>query len=160
MNLKRIITSLLFSILLIGLNSEIKAQNEKNPDFNVAIDFINSYADTCNKSIGKKFDRDYWIENNSMISVNFKKSYKNLIEDALKVDPELGLGFDPIFDAQDYPNSFSIYDFDKSTGFLTVYGNDWKGFKIIMKIIYENDKWLVDGSGVINIPEDKRIKEN
>jgi hypothetical protein len=41
---------------------------------------------------------------------------------------------------------------------VTVVGNDWKEFELVLKVERENNKWLVDGAGVINIPDDKRAK--
>ena len=81
------------------------------------------------------------------------------MDSAQKKDPELGLGSDPIFDDQDFPEKgFSIVKVDTPSAYVTVAGNDWKDFELVLKVEQENNKWLVDGAGVINIPDDKRAK--
>jgi hypothetical protein len=84
---------------------------------------------------------------------------KKIIEDAYEKEPEVGLDFDPILDAQDYPDKgFELESLDEKTNYLTVRGKDWADFKLTIKIIEENGNWLVDGCGIINIPTDKRAK--
>jgi hypothetical protein len=81
------------------------------------------------------------------------------LDSAQKKDPELGLDSDPVFDAQDFPEKgFSILKVDTLSQYVTVVGNDWKEFELVLKVERENNKWLVDGAGVINIPDDKRAK--
>ncbi|HEV8504587.1 MAG TPA: hypothetical protein VGQ53_04275, partial [Chitinophagaceae bacterium] len=100
-----------------------------------------------------------WIKQNSLLTDNFKNRYKTLSDSAQKKDPELGLGSDPIFDAQDFPEKgFSLLKIDTLKRYVTVAGNDWKEFELVLKVAQENNKWLVDGAGVINIPGDKRAK--
>lgn len=125
-------------------------------DFNVALTFINDYAiyHTLNS-----YKDTNWIRNNKLITEHFKSTYYTLTDSALKNDPELGLGFDPIFDAQDFPDKgFEILNYDQKTGFITVKGIDWPEFKLVLKVIKEKNKSLVDGAGVINIPSDKKAQ--
>ena len=71
----------------------------------------------------------------------------------------MGLDFDPIFDAQDFPDKgFELVSSDKNSGYITVKGKDWPEFVLVIRIVYLDNKWLVDGSGIINIPESKRAK--
>lgn len=87
-----------------------------------------------------------------MLSANFKKSYKAIIEDAYKADPEIGLDFDPVLNAQDFPEEgFTISKIDSTSNYVTVKGIDWDDFNVTMRVISENGKWLVDGSGIVNI---------
>ena len=80
------------------------------------------------------------------------------MEEAYKIEPDLGLDVDPIFDAQDYPDKgFDLESFDRKTNFVVVKGKDWADFKLTLKMVLENENWLVDGCGIINIPKDKRI---
>jgi len=75
----------------------------------------------------------------------------------LHTDPEIGLGFDPILDAQDYPDKgFEIVHSDSTNEFVTVRGIDWPEFLLVLRLANHENKWLVDGSGVINIPENRR----
>jgi hypothetical protein len=126
-------------------------------DFNVALRFINDYNDLFSKHTARR-EINRWIESTELATDSFKSTYKNMVDSAEKADPEYGLGFDPILDAQDNPDKgFEILKADTITRYVTVQGKDWK-VKLVLKIAYINNKWLVDGSGVINIPSDKRAK--
>ena len=157
----------LFSVGLLSCNSENKAKPETStdvsekqvtPDFNVALNFINDYTKFCTKTDQRSTEAE-WIKQNSLLTDNFKNRYRDLMDSAQKKDPELGLGSDPIFDAQDFPEKgFSVVKIDTLSGYVTVAGNDWKDFELVLKVVQEQNKWLVDGAGVINIPDDKRAK--
>ncbi len=47
--------------------------------------------------------RREWIEQNQWLTENFIDRYTQLMQQAYQDDPELGLGFDPILNAQDNP---------------------------------------------------------
>ena len=161
----------LYIILFIVLTCSCSTSNEKKetivevqkiekttPDNNVALKFINDYADYCDKLMNKEIVDSNWVYNNNMLTESFKKRHKFIIDSAYIADPEMGLDADPIFDAQDYPdNGFEIMTTDKN-GFITVRGKDWKEFILVLKVVSQNDKWLVDGAGIINIPTDKRAE--
>ena len=163
----RAIIVTLFSVGLFSCNSGNKAnpetstiapENHVTPDFNVALNFINDYTKFCTKTDQRSSEAE-WIKQDSLLTDNFKNRYRGLMDSAQKRDPELGLGSDPIFDAQDFPEKgFSIVKVDTLSGYVTVAGNDWKEFELVLKVEQEHDKWLVDGAGVINIPDDKRAK--
>ena len=131
---------------------------DNSPDFNVALTFINGYATFCTPTSPPTNDTN-WIRNNSLLTDSFKMTYYNLINSARKEDPELGLDFDPIFDAQDFPDKgFVLLNSDVKSGLVTVKGKDWPEFVLVLKVVQQDGKSLVDGSGVINIPVDKRAK--
>ena len=126
----------------------------------VAIKFINSYANNCNK-MKESIGIVDWVNSNELSTNNFKKEVKKIIEEAYEEDPELGLGFDPLFDAQDYDDRFElekIEKFNDKTYYIEVKGKDWSAFKLTIKVVLENDNWLIDGCGIVNIPNDKRSK--
>ena len=128
-----------------------KIKNErKTPDHTVALKFINDY--TQNR-VGNVID---W----PIVSEKFKSELKRIINKAEKEAPGYGLGFDPVIDAQDYPLSgFKLSATnDISSEFVTVSCKEWKNFDITVKLIWKNDKWLVDGSGIINIPTEKQAE--
>ena len=78
---------------------------------------------------------------------------------ARKADPELGLDADPVLDAQDFPEKgFELNNCDSTAGYVSVKGKDWKDFFLVLKVVHENNQWLVDGVGIINISFDKRAK--
>jgi hypothetical protein len=124
------------------------------PDFNVAVQFMNAYTAYCMQPGDAN-----WIEKQPLLTDNFKATHKKLLEDALKEDPEMGLGFDPIFDAQDFPDKgFTLSKTDTANGYVTVSGNGWPDFYVVLKVVRQGDQSFVDGAGVINIPQDKRAK--
>ncbi len=98
-----------------------------------------------------------WVNANNLTTNRFKTEVKTIIEAAYKEDPESGPGFDPIFDGQDFPDEgFELEAFDSKTNFIVVKGRNWADFKLTIKVIAEDDRWLVDGCGIVNIPEDKQ----
>ncbi len=80
-----------------------------------ALTFINSYVDNCNKmkeSIGVL----EWINSNKLTTNSFKTELKRIMDEAYKLEPEIGLDADPIFDAQDYPDKgFELDSFNSKT---------------------------------------------
>ncbi|MES2589987.1 MAG: hypothetical protein V4622_13495 [Bacteroidota bacterium] len=140
------------------INSKTRHIEVSNTEFEIecALTFINTYVDNSNK-MNKSIEISDWVNSNSLTTKNFKTELKKIIDDAYEEDPELGLDFDPIFDAQDYPSEgFELESLDKKTNYLTVRGKDWPEFKLTMKVINENGNCLVDGCGVVNIPDSKR----
>lgn len=123
-----------------------------------ALRFINGYVENSNK-LNQAVDIVDWVNSNELTTKSFKAELKKIIDDARRQDPELGLDADPIFDAQDYPEKgFELESLDEETNYLTVKGKDWPEFKLTMKMTEENGNWLVDGCGIVNVPEDKRAK--
>ncbi len=121
-----------------------------------ALVFLNGYIEYSN-TLGAEINIDDWINSSTLASRAFKLEFRKIIDDANELDPEMGLGFDPILDAQDYPEKgFELESFDEKTNYLTVKGIDWADFKVTMKVIEENGNWIVDGCGIVNIPEEKR----
>ncbi len=161
----------IFILLLFGLmacntrqssmadKQNIPVEKQAIPDFKVALQFINEYAAFCKLEIEQKSSDTNWIQRNLLLTDKFKTLYKSILDSAFKADPELGLDFDPIFDAQDFPDKgFSILKTDTLEKYVTVNGNDWKDFELVLKLAFVNNKWLVDGAGVINIPNNRQAK--
>lgn len=125
------------------------------PDYQVALKFINDYLDYSN-DLKSQIGQIEWIESRTDITTEFKIELKRTLKEAEENDPELGLGFDPILEAQDNPNEFEIDKTDSE--FLIVKGIDWPDFLLTLKVKLVDNKWLVDGAGIINVPANKRIK--
>ena len=141
------------------LNEEKAKIIDTDTTTNVALKFINEYVMNSNK-INKQIEIVEWVNSSKDVSTEFKKKLTKMIEDAFESEPEYGLGFDPILDAQDYPDDgFKLDEFDSITNYLTVQGKTWKNFRITMKIKKVNNKWFVDGCGIINIPKNKQAKK-
>lgn len=129
------------------------------PDFNTALQFINDYTAYSNNPVGNDaYDTD-WIQKSKLVTPRFKAAHKAMIDAAWKEEPELGLGFNPVFDGQDFPSEgFEIKNRDSATGYLTVAGKKWKDFEVTLKLTNEAGAWLIDGAGVVNIPKEKQAK--
>ncbi|MCF1191990.1 hypothetical protein LRR18_10380 [Mangrovimonas sp. AS39] len=124
----------------------------------IATKFINDYVSNCNK-MKEQIGIIEWVNSYPNVSQKFKSELTKMIQDAEEKDPEYGLGFDPIFDAQDYPDDgFKLTQFDSTTNYLTVEAKSWKGFAITMRIKKMDNEYLLDGCGVINIPKNKQAK--
>jgi hypothetical protein len=129
------------------------------PQANAANSFMNEYIKYCVDAYNNKTKETtgHWVKRNTEITDNFKSTYAKLVEDANKEDPEMGLGSDPILDAQDYPDhGFKILSCDEQSDLVTLQGIDWEAFTVVVKTIKAERGWLVDGAGVINIPKIKR----
>lgn len=121
-----------------------------------ALLFINSYVNNCNKMKGSVGMLE-WVHANKLANNHFKSELKAIVDKATKEDPEMGLGFDPILNAQDYPDKgFEFESFDQETNYVVLRGKDWADFKLSLKMVEENKQWLVEGCGIINIPKDKQ----
>lgn len=131
---------------------------ESDLNYEVALYFANRYLDYINDTIGK-ISVDEYVKQDEFLTQSFKVRYKSIIDSANKVEPEVGLGFDPIIDGQDFPdNGFKIKSIDKSSGLVTLQGIDWQDFEMVLKVVKEDNKSLVDGAGIINIPTNKQAK--
>jgi hypothetical protein len=146
----RLLISILLICFLIGSckHSKDNIIESKTPNTEIALQFINDYV----YSLG-----DIDIQSNNLLTENFKKEYYKIINAAFEKDPEYGLGFDPIVDGQDYPDKFELESIDTLSNYLIVKGVEWSNFRVTMKLTYKNGKWLVDGSGIVNIPNEKQI---
>lgn len=123
-----------------------------------ALTFINDYVKNVNK-MNKAVGIIDWVYANKLSTAGFNRELQRIIEEGYKNDPELGIDADPILDAQDNPEmGFEIESFDEKSNYLIVKGIDWPDFKLTMQIKNENGIWLVDGCGMINIPNEKRAK--
>ena len=136
------------------LNQLSYQTNNQNIQISTGLKFINNYV---KKSVAENIETEKYIASSKLVSKAFKTNFEKLMKEAYKNDPEMGLGFDPIFDAQDFPEKgFELESYNKETGFMTVKGIEWSDFKVTMKLVKIKDKWLVDGCGIINIPENQR----
>jgi hypothetical protein len=98
-----------------------------------------------------------WVQRNKRVTEDFKKAYTKMVLDAQKEEPEIGLGFDPIWDGQDYPQKGLVaLKCDDKSGFVTLNAVDIESYRVVVKVIKTPRGRLVDGAGVVNIPKDKQ----
>ena len=133
---------------------EIEYQNSAGK---IAVDFINSYVNYRNDQNSQLELIDY-ISQQQNLTQYFKAELEKIIIEAQKNDPELGLGFDPIIDAQDIPvQGFELDKFNEPSGLVTVKSKSTDHFKINIKMKRINEKWFVHGIGIINMSEKERV---
>ena len=159
----RILTIFLLGFIILSCHtteskrepSEMAKSQSIEPYYQVAIKFINDYLDFSN-DLNSEIGLIEWVNQRHDVTREFKNELNRILEEAEKNDPELGLGFDPVLDAQDSPNRFKL---DKAESeYLIVKGENWTEFRLTLKMKLIDNKWLVDGAGIINVPENKRIK--
>jgi hypothetical protein len=155
------LTFLLFGLTFLSYHAtesksepfETTSSQSNEPEYQIAIKFINDYLDFLNDS-KSEIGLIEWVYQRHDVTGEFKNELNRILEEAEKNDPVLGLGFDPILEAQDYPNRFKL---DKTESeYLIVKGENWTEFRLTLKMKLVDNKWLVDGAGIINVPENKR----
>lgn len=154
--------TIIFFILSGHANEEALRRTVQQPvaqkvsKVDTALKFINGYVENC-KKLNDNVDMVEWVNSNDLTTAGFKAELQRMVDEAYEAEPETGLDFDPILDAQDNPDEgFELESFDETTNYLTVKGKDWPEFIVTMKIRDVGGNWLVDGCGVVNIPNDKR----
>ncbi|UKN00213.1 hypothetical protein K6119_10760 [Paracrocinitomix mangrovi] len=130
----------------LGIDSTIL----KEPNWNLGVQFINEYKNfvDTNTSVNRKIE---WLKNSNFVSDNFLNHLQQMTDSANQIDPFIGLDYDPIFVAQDYPDEgFNLKSTDPKTNSMIVQGIDWVDFKIRIRLIENNGEWMVDGAGDVN----------
>ena len=116
----------------------------------IALNFINSYVENCNK-MREQIGIIEWVNSNPNSSEKFKFELNKIMEKAEIENPGYGLGFDPIFDAQDFPyKGFELVNSNSEKGIVTVRDKILKGFEMEIKLVFEKNRWLIDGVRIIN----------
>ena len=156
------ITVLLLLVLVIACaqtngkkTNAVPAKSKAQPEYEVALRFISDYARYSNDMDSETRLID-WIGSRKDITDSFKSELRRILDEAEKESPETGLGFDPVVDAQDFPSSFEIAQTDGL--YVVVKGIEWPEFKLTISVRSVGGKWCVDGAGIVNIPENKRIQ--
>jgi hypothetical protein len=151
--MKKIIFLLLTTTLFsceTPLKDQHVSQQETLPDQQVAFKVLNDYVSNCNSMKSE----EAWVENNELLTTDFKEAYKKMMQEAWEDDPELGLGFDPIVNAQDYPEKgFKLASGKSSDSSIVILEGIDMDMTVKVKLKEIKGKWLVDGMGVIRMPE-------
>ena len=120
------------------------------PIESIALNFINSYVENCNK-MREQIGIIEWVNSNPNSSEKFKFELNKIMEKAEIENPGYRLGFDPIFDAQDFPyKGFELVNSNSEKGIVTVRDKILKGFEMEIKLVFEKNRWLIDGVRIIN----------
>lgn len=129
------------NIILVENSSISQSDNTHQIDIQnaeqVAIKFINTYTDT------------YELPNN-LVTDNFSKLYK-------KWQSSDFIEYNRIVNSQDSGSNYKLSKILKTEGdsvyLLLTATQDFVGFKVTVKVTNVNGKWLIDGSGDLNIPK-------
>lgn len=132
-------------------NTVLPSKEQHTPEA-VAVAFITEYITFCNNQNATNTLKT-WVESQPLVSERFKTSLRNLLTAAETRNPELGLGFDPILNAQDYPDSgFEFDSISTNKKCVTVKGREWAEFTMRISMERIQGEWMVDGAGVVNMP--------
>ncbi|OAI42683.1 hypothetical protein AYO41_00685 [Verrucomicrobia bacterium SCGC AG-212-E04] len=149
-------TKLLVALgLILGVASSGAASPNEEVEKVVASFYAQYYKECLRKPAKGDSDKALirWVTANSYLSDGFKKALRKAVVDARKEDPEMGLDFDPILNAQDYPEKgYRAKDIqangDKAS--VTMEGLDAPDFKISVQLVKTDNKWKIDRIGDIN----------
>lgn len=119
------------------------------PDVQVALQFMNAYVQHIREGAGD--DQNRWIVGHPLLTVRCREAWLKMMDKAYKDDPEMGLGFDPFLNAQDYPEKgFEWKGGRDSSGWFRLSGVDWPDFTVPVRVVLEDDAWKVDAAGAVN----------
>lgn len=130
-----------------------------NPKSKLAYEFINSYVKNIMKT-KEGLGVVEWVHSNKLSTSSFKSSLIHIINQAYEKEPDYGLGFDPILDGNDFPDDgFQLDMIKPNSNFLIFSGIGWEEYKVTVKVKKVENQWLVDGCGVVNIPNSVQMKK-
>lgn len=141
-----------FCLEMISMGCSKPETKLQEVNYAVGLDFMNEYV---HEKDGEKF-----IQHHDLVTHSFKERYQTVRDSAFKKEPEIGLGFDPIVDGQDFPSKFKIKAVDATNTYLTLESDDqnWSNFEVVVKLIEEGKRTVIDGAGIINIPKNHQAK--
>lgn len=132
------------------VKQEEALQINENQAVEVALSFVNAYVVNCNQ-MSKALAVEEWVAMNTQTTMEFKAALTNLVNEAKKNNPEIGLEADPILNAQDYPeNGFELESLDQTVNIIHLKGKGQPEFKLTLQMKQENGAWLVNSCGMVN----------
>ncbi|MCK6641776.1 MAG: DUF3828 domain-containing protein [Bacteroidia bacterium] len=115
------------------------ATDEKTQMSENALHFINDYVNNCNQN--KPVGVLEWVNTSDLASDTLRAIVKKAVEEA---DKETGLEYDPIFNAQEYPEEgFDLEAADEANSVVYVKGKNNTKYVLKMQMIQENGVWKV-----------------
>lgn len=116
----------------------------------IAARFVSDWV----RQSGTDADQIQHLSADARIAPELRQAHHSLLDSARRADPELGLGFDPILDAQDNPESgFHPVAVD-SEGYVRVEGPG--GFSVTVRLEPREGHCRITGAGCLRIPATKR----
>ncbi len=141
---------LVVSLLFLSCNG-----SKQDAAINSAVQkFFKDYSDFRKPVIAGDLDSTliYWVKASPMLTGGYKKQFEKEIIRAREADPEMGLDYDPIFNAQDIPEKgFGVSNLEiiGNRATVIVIAVDWPDHPINVALVKSNDQWLINGIGNI-----------
>ncbi|KAA5534717.1 hypothetical protein F0919_08875 [Taibaiella lutea] len=110
--------------------------------------FLNGYIKLCNQNKNLKETMN-WVLASTDVTDGFKSAYQQFYRENPEPD------FDPVLSAQDCPEKIELQSIGLRDYYFTFTISENKEDLLVTKVKRAGDIWLVDGCGVINIPEEK-----
>jgi hypothetical protein len=152
----------LFTLIAIFVVLSVaNAAQPADPVKNVVNEFYKQYLGFLKKPVKGNYNASLiaWVKTNSLLTMEYKRKFEEAILQARKEDPELGLGYDPIINAQDYPDEgFHVIDLKISGKRATTIGEGigMPSLRIRVELIEIKGKWFINGIGNINTSKNKK----
>lgn len=128
------------------------SENKPTSRESVALEFLNAYVENCNRMQSAREVME-WVQSHHYTTKQFNLALKRLIDDAVLLEPEIGLEADPIFNAQDYPSKgFELVGLPSDSTYITLRGINWPDFVLQVYMVNQQGQWLVEGCGSVNAP--------
>ena len=141
--------------LLMGFASTGSASPKQDVEKVVESFYAQYYKEYLRQPVKGDSDKAMiqWVNSNSYLSDAFKQVVQKKITDARKEDPELGLDFDPILNAQDYPDKgyrAKEIQIAGDKAYVVMEGIGAPDFKLSVELVSINNQWKINGIGDIN----------
>lgn len=126
-------------------------QEFQNRKAEIALEFCRQYL-ASSLGDGEYYDELMgWLDSNDMTTPSFRTTLDILLKQAYEEEPELGLGYDPILDGQDYAQSYELGYYDEANDYFVLTGvGEESQFEIKIRVVEIDGRLLVDACGDIN----------
>ncbi|MBK8800552.1 MAG: hypothetical protein IPN71_00560 [Fibrobacteres bacterium] len=157
-------SSTLFVLVLVPLLRALGAGRELPSEIppadslerrHFAIRFVQDYLRQDLPSDSAAID---WVSRRPDVTESFKQAHAKLLREARKAQPDLGLEFDPILDAQDWPTGALDWKMDLPQGAMLLCVRDRPDITLSVRIVHRRHRLALDGIGVIRIADSLRAK--
>lgn len=142
---------LLLLSLLVAATNCLAANPDADQAGAAASKFIHSYLKANDGSLGY-MEVVGWVKKSPLVTDSFKSALDKLYTNALREDPEMGYGADALLSSQDPPDRYEVASatVKGDTAVVILAGPKSNPQKLGVRLVRQDGKWLVNGSGDIN----------
>lgn len=142
---------LLFISLLLAATNCLASNADADQAGAAAKEFIHSYLKANNGSLGY-MEVVGWVKKSPLVTAGFKSALDKLYTKALREDPEMGYGADAVLSSQDPPDRYEVASarVKGDTAVVTLAGPKTNPQRLSVRMVRQDGKWLVNGSGDVN----------